>query len=62
MVWLIVYILGMIAVACMFSYLDSKYGNPDQTRENAHGRMITLVLWPIVVPFIVWHWISSREA
>lgn len=62
MFWLIVYIIGAIATWLFFAYMDAKYGNPDTSRENSHGRMMSIVIWPIVVPFIVLLWIKSRSA
>ena len=53
MVWIIVYIIGAIATAAIYAYMDAKYGNPDQTRENAQGRKMAITLWPIVLPFII---------
>lgn len=62
MVWVIAYIVGMVATATIFSYMDSRYGNPDVSRDNAIGRLISIALWPIVLPFIIILWIKSRGA
>ena len=59
MVWIIVYIIGAIATAAIYAYMDAKYGNPDKTRENAQGRKMAITLWPIVFPFIIILWIKS---
>ena len=62
MVWIGGYIIGMIVTAMIYAYMDAKYGNPDNSRENSHGRTIAIILWPIVMPFITTLWFLSRRA
>lgn len=60
MVWIIAYIIGMVVTFAIFAHMDSKYGRMDMSREGSMGRLISIVLWPLVLPFIILIWIRTR--
>lgn len=60
MVWIIAYIIGMAVTFGIFAHMDAKYGRMDMSREGSMGRLISIVLWPLVLPFIILIWIRTR--
>ena len=60
MVWIIAYIIGLVLTFGIFAHMDAKYGRMDMSREGSMGRLISIVLWPLVLPFIILIWIRTR--